>query len=310
MRTASRREFLKQITVGATAVGTASLGGFAAGAAPAGAKARYAICNETFQGWTQEKVFAFSAQCGYRGIEIAPFTIANDVRSITAAEAPRCALRRTKPVSRWWRCTGCWPKTEGLHLTSPDAAVRRKTSEYLAELARFCRDLGGTILVFGSPKQRNLPAGVSREQGMDYAAEVFRAAIPALAETGVTLALEPLAPSTTNFLTTADQAVELAQRVDDPHCRLHLDCLAMASEPTPMADLIRKHQRWLVHFHANDPNQRGPGMGRLDFEPIFGALGEIGYGGWVSVEVFDYSPGGEAIARQSIEYMRKVDHRA
>ena len=40
-------------------------------------------------------------------------------------------------------------------------------------------------------------------------------------------------------------------------------------------------------------------------ERIFKALGEIDYHGWVSVEVFDYSPGVERLARQSIEYMRE-----
>ena len=100
-------------------------------------------------------------------------------------------------------------KTKGFHLTSPDADVRRKTADYLGELARFCADLGGKIMVLGSPKQRNLAPGMSKAEGMKYAAEVLRAAVPALEKTGVTIALEPLAPADTNFLNTAADGVEL-----------------------------------------------------------------------------------------------------
>ena len=79
----------------------------------------------------------------------------------------------------------------------------------------------------------------------------------------------------------------------------------MATEATPIAELIRRNRDWLAHFHANDPNRQGPGFGSLDFVPIFEALQEVGYDGWVSVEVFDYSPGIERLARESIEYMRR-----
>ena len=266
---------------------------------------RYAICNETFGDWPFEKAFAVTAACGYGGIEIAPFTIAEYVTDIPAkrrSEIRRLAERNgLKVVGLHWLLA----KTKGLHLTSSDPSVRRKTAAYLGELARFCADLGGKIMVFGSPKQRDLAAGMSKEQGMKYAAEVFRAAVPALEKAEVTIALEPLTRAETNFLTTAAEGVELMNMVDSPRCRLHLDCKAMSAEPTPIPELIHKYRQVLVHFHANDPNLQGPGFGKLDFVPIMNALRDIHYQGWVSVEVFDYSPGPQRLARESIDYLRR-----
>jgi sugar phosphate isomerase/epimerase len=160
-------------------------------------------------------------------------------------------------------------------------------------------------MVFGSPKQRSLLAGVSREQAFDWAAETFQHRLPAIADLGVTICMEPLSPAETDFVNTCDEALQLVGRVDHPNFALHLDVKAMSSEPTPVIELIRRHGRAAGHFHANDANLRGPGFGDTDFVPIFQALHDVGYERWVSVEVFDYKPDPETIARQSIDYMKE-----
>ncbi|HEX3727989.1 MAG TPA: sugar phosphate isomerase/epimerase family protein [Pirellulales bacterium] len=267
---------------------------------------KFAICNETFLDWPFDKAFGFAAECGYSGIEIAPFTLAPDARQISAvrrAEVRQLADREgLEVVGLHWLLA----KSTGYYLTSPDAAVRRHTAEYVQELARLCRDLGGARMIFGSPQQRNLLPGVSREQGLDFAAEVVAECLDVLDETEVTLCLEPLGPAEGNFLNTAADAARLIERIGHPRCRLILDCKAMSSEADPIPELIRRHAALLTHFHANDPNRQGPGFGELDFVPIFAALGEIDYRGWVSVEVFDYSPGVERLAQESIDYMRRA----
>lgn len=272
---------------------------------------RYAICNETFLDWPFEKAFAFARECGYEGIEIAPFTIANDARDISSAKR---AEVRSQAEAAGLDVVGLhWllAKTEGYYLTSPEAAIRKATTEYLCELARLCRDLGGEVLVLGSPQQRNLLPGVSMDEAMKYAAEVLRGAVDVLEETNVVLAVEPLGPAEGDFLNHASDGVKLIGMVDSPQCRLHLDCKAMSSEPEPIADIVRANASLMQHFHANDANKLGPGFGEIDFVPIFAALREVDYQGWVSVEVFDYSPGIERLAKDSIAYMKscvaKVD---
>lgn len=270
---------------------------------------KYAICNETFQDWPFEKAFAYAYSLGYTGIEIAPFTLGKPLADFRGVDR---AILRGQIVESGLDCVGLhWllAKTEGYYLTTPDEAVRARTGAYLADLARLCGDLGGEIMVLGSPAQRNLLPGVSHEQAMDHAADTIRRAMPVLEDCGVTLALEPLAPTEGDFLNTAALGIELAEKVDSPNCRLHLDVKAMSSESKAIPDIIRDSRAWLAHFHANDPNLLGPGMGEVIFDPIFGALKEVGYDGWVSVEVFRYEPGIETICEESIRYMREVEAR-
>jgi sugar phosphate isomerase/epimerase len=265
---------------------------------------RYAICNETFEGWDHARVCRAAADLGYQGLEIAPFTLAPRITDVPAER--RRTLRRQAEdcglsiIGLHWLLA----KTEGLQLTAPDAAVRQRTADYLVALARCCRDLGGELMVFGSPAQRRIPAGAGRAQAADYAVDTFRRALPGIADSGVKLCLEPLSPPEADFINTAAEAAELLDRIDHPNFVLHLDVKAMATDEAPAPELIRRFAARTGHFHANDVNKRGPGFGDTDFVPIFQALCDSGYRGWVSVEVFDYSPDPETIARESIRYMK------
>ena len=266
---------------------------------------RFATCNEQFEDWPFDRVCRFVREAGYEGLELAPFTLADDIASLSAQR--RGELRRQAAdagvdvIGLHWLLA----KTEGLHLTSPDAAVRARTASYLMALGTLCRDLGGGLMVFGSPKQRSLLPGVTRAQAYDWAASTFRTVMPALANQGVMLCMEPLSVTETDFVNTCDEALELAGMVGHPGFVLHLDVKAMCTETTPVTDLIRRHGAAAGHFHANDANRRGPGFGDVDFVPIFQALRDSSYQRWVSVEVFDYTPDPETIARRSLDYMTR-----
>jgi sugar phosphate isomerase/epimerase len=270
----------------------------------------YAICNETFEGWDHQRVCRFVAGLGYTGLEIAPFTIAARVTEISSET--RKTLRRQAEDSGL-RIIGLhWllARTEDLQLTSADEAMRRRTAAYLVDLARCCRDLGGDLMVFGSPAQRRIPAGSTAEQAAAFAANTFTRAMPRIADCGVRLCLEPLARTETDFITTCAEAIALLDRVGHPNFVLHLDVKAMSADEAPVSELIRRHAARTGHFHANDPNRRGPGFGDTDFVSIFRALRQSDYPGWVSVEVFDYSPDPETIARESLRFMRECETRA
>jgi sugar phosphate isomerase/epimerase len=267
---------------------------------------RLGICNELFEGWEFADVCRTVKSIGYDGLEIAPFTIAPRITDVSPAR--RRELRAIVEDSGLTTIGLHWllAKTEGFYLTTPDAAVRRKTADYLLALAEATRDLGGGLMVFGSPKQRDLLPGVPYDQAFDYAADLFKGVMPAIGDLGVDFCLEPLAPSETNFLNTCAQANALIARVNHPRFVLHMDVKAQSSETVgTVPELIARHAAKAGHFHAQDVNLRGPGMGSVEFGPILGSLVASGYDRWVSVEVFDFSPGAEETARQSYNCLKK-----
>lgn len=278
---------------------------------------KFAICNETFSDLPLGAGFHLAAEIGYEGIELAPFMLGDpaaeggkELADVRALSADDCRGVRRLAEEAGLEVVGLhWilAKTSGFHLTTPDPDVQRETSAYLAALADCCAEVGGKVLVLGSPQQRNLLPGVTLEEATDHAQAVLEPAVRRCEERGVTLALEPLGPAEGDFLNTAAEAVALAERIGSPACRLHLDIKAMASEPEPIVEVVRANAEQTAHFHANDPNLLGPGMGEVDFPPILKALKETGYDGWVSVEVFRYEPTGEAVARESLANLLAAD---
>jgi sugar phosphate isomerase/epimerase len=264
------------------------------------------VCNEIFQEWDDfERTCDYVADVGYEGIEIAPFTFAPHVKDITKEHRDKI-VKCTKEndldvIGLHWLLVG----PEGLHVTCPDDEVRKTTAEYLLDLVHLCGEIGGTRMIFGSPMQRNIEEGQQYQEAFDNSRRVFEHILPACEEYGITFCMEQLSKQETNFCQTAEETVDLIDSINHPNFQLLLDVKAMVDEPAGRADTIKKYKKYLKHFHANDENLKGPGFGDVDFEPIFGALKEIEYDGYVSVEVFDFEVGCVAIAGQSYEYMKR-----
>lgn len=267
---------------------------------------KFALCNETYGGWDFDATCEHIANSGYDGVEIAPFTLNDDPRDISESDASRIGTiaqsAGLEVVGLHWLLV----KPAWLHLTTDDPLLQKDTINFGKHLVRTCAAMNGKVMVWGSPKQRDILPEWNRADAIERSAETLSKICETASECDVTIAMEPLAKTETNFLNTAEETIELITKVDSPSCRLHLDVKAMSDEQKSIPEIICESSEYIAHFHANDPNLRGPGTGEVQYGPIVESLRSVNYQGYVSVEVFDYSPDPETIAKESIAFLKEV----
>jgi len=268
---------------------------------------RIALCNEVLADLPLERQCEVAARLGYDGLEIAPFTLSNSPENISTADAAK--IRATVEASGLVVTGLHWllVKPEGLSLTDPDAAVRARTLAVMTHLVGLCAELGGAVMVHGSPKQRQIAPGETHAIALARLQDALAQIALAAARVGVIYCIEPLSKRETALINTVAEATELVRAIDHPNLRTMIDCSAAGlTEEDPLPALI---DRWLptgliAHLQVNDPNRRGPGQGEMKFAPILAALKRHNYAGTIAVEPFDYSPDGAGVAAYSAGYLR------
>ncbi len=274
---------------------------------------KFALCNEVLQ------PLPFAAQCkaaaalGYDGLEVAPFTLADDPMDISDTQA---AGFRQVAADHGLQIFGLhWllVAPAGLSIVSADEALRRRTTEVMRRMVELCSLMGGSYLVHGSPKQRSVPPGDTHAVALDRARACLAQAAQCAQECGVTYCIEPLSTRETDVLNTVAQAVQLVEEIASPAFRTMIDCSAAGqTEAETVAGLMA---RWMptghiAHVQMNDPNRRAPGQGDMQFAPIMKTLLHMQaaghYSGIVAMEPFDYVPDGMGSAAHAIAYLKGI----
>lgn len=270
---------------------------------------KLSICNELFEGWDIAKIFDYAAQLGYDAVELAPFTLGEAASDISAAERSRIRRAAEKAGIEIAGLHWLLVKPAGLYINHPDEHVRKKTQNYLKELIDLCGDLGGKVLVHGSPQQRNIKEEWDADETRKYALETFQVCAAAAQSRDVFYCLEALTTADTNFINTIDDAMQMVDEIGHPNFQTMFDCRSIhASAGTELPQVLKAALGTgkLKHVHVNDPNGRGPGFGELQFTPLLKLLHEAGYQGYISVEVFDFKPDPQTIAGRSIGYLKGI----
>ncbi len=170
---------------------------------------------------------------------------------------------------------------------SPDKAVREAGLDHLKWLSDCTAALGADI-VAGPIHQ---PLGEFSGKGptadeISWCVEVHKAAAQYAARAGVRFSVEPLNRFECYFLNTMDQAASLVRRVGEPNYGFLFDTFHTNIEENSVVDLIPKTIAEINHVHITENNRGVPGAGHIPFQPIFNALKQAGYDGWMTIEAF------------------------
>jgi D-psicose/D-tagatose/L-ribulose 3-epimerase len=267
---------------------------------------KHAICNEVYEQWPFEKACASIRRIGYSGIEISPFTLAERPGEISAADRKRYReIIRNEGLTfaglHWLMVS---PK--GLHVTTPDGELRERSWRHILELIDLCADLGENgVMVFGSPKQRCAVDGLSPAEATKNFTDGLASVASHAEDRGVTILVEALPIGQCDVITTLKEAAEVVNQLNSPAVRTMFDTHNAIDEVEPHAVLVDRYFDLIRHVHINELDGRHPGTGSYDFKPVFDTLQRRGYRHWVSLEVFDFTPGPEKIAEDALRFIEK-----
>jgi sugar phosphate isomerase/epimerase len=120
---------------------------------------------------------------------------------------------------------------------------------------------------------------------------------------GVKVLVEALPKNQSDVVCTLEEAVRVVHEIASPAVRTMFDTHNTADETEPHAVLVDRYFDLIHHIHVNELDGRYPGAGDYDFKPVLAVLKRREFQGWVSAEVFDFSPGAEVIAGETIRHL-------
>jgi D-psicose/D-tagatose/L-ribulose 3-epimerase len=159
-------------------------------------------------------------------------------------------------------------------------------SRYLDSALDRCRQLGASVVVWGSASSRNIPPGRSREQTWQEIKRFLGRAGDIAKSHGLVIGIEPLRKQESNIINTGAEALRLLDEVKHPNVKMIIDYYHLRVENEDPEILLRAREN-IVHLHFANPNgRRWPRSADEDPEygRFFQLLKQIGYTGGLSIE--------------------------
>lgn len=241
---------------------------------------------------------------GYDGIEIgaaAPHAYPDYLSKERRKELRKSLGDNGIEVSAMLPAPGGGP---GFNVASPLAEERRNAIEQYKKVAELCSDLGGKTLLYVAGWQI---FGTQREQAFAWSRDALAEVAPSAADVGVTVAVEPT-PTDSNLIESADDAIELMRAVGAPNVKLMFDTIHVLYRNEAPTDYVYRMGKDLHYVHLAELDRLAPGQGRCDFVGLVAALKEVGYEGYLSMEIGfnrrDVEP--DLVARQAFDHVKPL----
>ena len=268
---------------------------------------RHAMCNEAFEGRPFAEAARAMRLAGYTGMEIAPFTLADSTADISSAQRREYRDILQSEGLAFVGLHWLMVSSKGFHVTTPDAGLRARSWEHIRRLIDLAADLGpGAVMVFGSPRQRSTTGGLTREQATRNFVDGLAAIAPHAESRGVTVLVEALPIGQSDVVQNLAEAAGIVREIASPAVQTMFDVHNAIDETEPHAVLIGRYFDCIRHVHVNEFDGRHCGTGGYPFEPILEVLARRRYSGWISLEAFDFTPGAERLAQESLRHLESV----
>ena len=273
---------------------------------------KYALCNELFGSIELSKAAEISKKAGYNGIEFAPYTVFGTFSADYVKAGIKNITKSLKDndlafVGFHWLLVDNSSDSRPMSLVSPDKAYRDAALERLKLLLSASGELGGGVLVLGSPKQR----GAVPPQSISDAVTKLRDSLSELGDYALgcnsTLLIEALDKSQCNVINTLEEAKELVNAVSSEGLSSMFDFHNCADEKMSWEKLIRRYEGIIKHIHINEWDGGYPGSGSSDYVPAFKAIMETGFEGWISMEIFSQPSDAAALVSDAFVFMKKTE---
>lgn len=217
------------------------------------------------------------AGCAFVEINIRSFFLPDKADSVFAPKLSEAA-RSELPV---YSGNGFFPGD--LILIGP-AADEKAILRYSETAMKRAAQISTSVFVLGSGTARRIPEGYDPGRARKEFTGLCRKIARLGKKYGVTVVIEPLQQSETNFINTVREGMEIVRAVNHPNLGVLADFFHMARE-NESPDALVEAGSWLKHCHIAEKEERtAPGVKGDDFTPYFRALKQIGYTGGIAIE--------------------------